>query len=85
MTEEYGYRGGYIPIGSTEVFDVTIWATSSLEEEESFGLALDRFQLSKRVMPAVSSDDSNGPSHVPILLQSASQPNPHPSRLHRSS
>ena len=64
MTADHGYRGGYVTTGSTEVLDVTIWATSSVEQDKPFRLTLDRVQLAKRVMPAVSMDGANGPSSL---------------------
>ena len=64
VTADHGYRGVNITIGSTEVLDVTIWATSSVEKDKSFRLTLDRVQLAKRFMPAVSCDDADGPSNL---------------------
>ena len=64
MTADRGYKGGFITIGSTETLDVTILATSSLEEDKTFRLTLDRVQLTKRVMSAVSCDDTDGPSSL---------------------
>lgn len=47
--------------GSTRVLGVSIWTTSSLEEDDTFGFVLDRVQASRRVMPTVSKNDAKGP------------------------